>query len=142
MPAEPPPAHGREPGDALDARLGRAVVVAAALAVVVAAGLIRYGVFLVVQWFRDEPAQPLNAALIIGFSVGWGVALLACARGLRNRRRWARAPVITSDLVLVTVGWLLASGQGLEVGFGALVLALAVGSLVSLLRPTLADALR
>ena len=90
-----------------------------ALSVAVGVGLIVYGLFLAVQWLRDEPAEPLNAGLIIGFSVGWGLALLACAQGLRRRRRWARAPIITSALMLVTVGWLLASGHGPEVWFGA-----------------------
>ena len=65
-----------------------------------------------------------------------------CAGGLRRRQRWARAPIVTSALVLVTVGWLLASGRGPEVWFGGLVVGLAVACLVALLRPTLSAALR
>lgn len=142
MPDELPPTEVPAGPDVAADPERRAVALAHALSVAIGAGLILYGLFLAVQWLRDEPAEPVNAGLIIGFSAVWGIALLACAQGLRRRRRWARAPIITSALLLVTVGWLLASGHGPEVWFGALILALAVACLVSLLRPTLSSALR
>jgi len=117
------------------------VAVAAALTAVIAAGLLSYAVFLGVQWVREAPAEPLNAGLIIAFSTLWGVGLLGCARGLLDRRRWARAPALTSALLLLAVGWLLATGSGLEVVFGWFVLALAVAGLVALGRPALGNAL-
>lgn len=117
------------------------MAVAAVLTAVIAAGLLSYAVFLAVQWLRQAPAEPLNAGLIIAFSILWGVGLLVCVRGLLDRRRWARAPALTSALMLLAVGWLLATGSGLEVVFGWFVLALAIAGLVALMRPTLGNAL-
>ncbi len=108
----------------------------------VAGGLFAYAGFLIVEWILDPPAEPLNAALIILFSAGWGFGLLTCARGLSRRQRWARSPVLTSDLVLLAVGWALASGQGGEVWIGWVVVILTVACLASLLRPGVGQALR
>ncbi|HYN75795.1 MAG TPA: hypothetical protein VEV13_06320 [Candidatus Limnocylindria bacterium] len=105
-------------------------------------GLLAYALFLLVQWVGETPSDQLSAALIVGLSAGWGAAMLVCARGLRQRHRWARAPVITSALVLLAVGWLLASGRGPEVAFGWVVVVVCVGCLATLLRPTLGRALR
>lgn len=115
---------------------------AAGLTAVIAAGLLSYAVFLGIEWVRDAPSDPVNAALVIAFSALWGVGLLACARGLLDRRRWARAPAVTSALLLLTVGWLLATGHGPEVVAGWVVLILTVACLVALLRPTVGHALR
>jgi hypothetical protein len=137
---ERPPAPP-EASDGTAASEERAVTVAATLTAVIAAGLLSYAVFLGVEWLREAPAEPLNAGLIIGFSALWGVGLLGCARGLLDRRRWARAPALTSALMLLAVGWLLATGSGPEVGFGWLVLALAIAGVVALMRPALGRAL-
>jgi hypothetical protein len=96
-------------------------------------GLVVYAVFVAGQWIRQDAAEPVNAGLLLAFSALWGVGLLVCARGLARRQRWARAPVVTSALLLVTVGWLLATGTGPEVGFGWLVLVVSVMCLVTVL---------
>jgi hypothetical protein len=128
--------------DASAAAQERAITAAAALTAVIAAGLVSYAVFLCVEWFRETPAEPLNAGLIIGFSLLWGLALVFCARGLLDRRRWSRAPALTSALMLLAIGWLLVHGHGTEVVFGWVVLLIAVSAVVALGRPTLGTALR
>jgi hypothetical protein len=110
-------------------------VAAAALTLVLAAALVGYAVFVCAEWFRETPAEPLNAGLIIGFSLLWGLSLVFCARGLLDGRRWARAPALTSALMLLAIGWLLVHGHGTEVGFGWAVLVLAVTATVALGRP-------
>ncbi len=98
-------------------------------------GLLAYAVFVAWQWISQVAAEPLNAGLIIGFSLVWGLVLLGCARGLLRRRRWARAPLVTSLLLLLTVGWLLATGTGAEVGFGWVILVVSGCGSVALLTP-------
>ena len=120
----------------------RSLLLAVALTAALGVGLVVYAGFLVAQWLVETPAEPVNASLIIAFCLAWGAGIVACARGLSKRRRWARGPVITSALILFTVGWLLATGRGLEVWFGWLVVVLTVGTVVSLLRPAVAQALR
>jgi hypothetical protein len=39
------------------------------------------------------------------FMVGFAVLLGAAARGLLHARRWARAPVVVVQLILLPVGW-------------------------------------
>ena len=118
------------------------MALAAGLTAVIAAGLVSYAVFLCVEWFHETPAEPLNAGLIIGFSLLWGLALLGCARGLLDRRRWARAPALTSALMLLAIGWLLIHGDGTGVALGWVVLVIAVSAVLALGRPTVGTALR
>jgi hypothetical protein len=99
-------------------------------------GLVAYAVFVALQWISQVPAEPLNAGLIVAFSLLWGIVLLACSRALLRRRRWARAPLVTSLLLLLTVGWLLATGTGAEVGFGWAILGVSGCGTVALLTPS------
>ncbi len=68
-------------------------VVLEALVLLVVAGA--YVALLVGQGTADL----LFAALTVALAVGVAVGLLACARGLLRHRRWARAPVITWQLL-------------------------------------------
>ncbi|HEY0240472.1 MAG TPA: hypothetical protein VGC37_17710, partial [Friedmanniella sp.] len=45
------------------------------------------------------------------FMVGFAVLLGAAARGLLRGRRWARAPVVVVQLILLPVGWSFRGGQ-------------------------------
>ena len=112
------------------------LILSVVLTAVLGAALVGYALFVGLQWLGQRPDEPVNAALLIILAAGWGISLLACARGLHRRRRWSRAPVVTSVLLLSTVGWLLASGHGLEVIFGWVLLAVCVADLIAVLTPT------
>jgi hypothetical protein len=105
----------------------------AAVVLTGAAGLslVAYGIFLAVQWLTKPPERPVGAALLVVLSVGWGLGVLACAVGLLRRRRWAVAPAVTSALLLVTVGWLVAGSGGVGTVLGWVLVALASGCLAT-----------
>ena len=45
------------------------------------------------------------------FMIGFAVLLGAAARGLLRLRRWARAPVVVVQLIMLPVGWSFRGGQ-------------------------------
>ena len=65
---------------------------------------------------------------------GWAAGLLLCARGLLRRRRWARAPLVITDLLLLAVGVPLVQGAGARWA-GVLLVVGAVVGLLSVLSP-------
>ena len=56
------------------------------------------------------------ALLIVLCCVGWAAASLLAARGLLRRRRWARAPLVLSELLLLAVGIPLVQGGRCALG--------------------------
>jgi hypothetical protein len=121
------------PGPAAAGRLPRAIQLAAGLALAEAAGFVVYGVALVVQAARGDRSSVQNVALLVVLVVGWGAGLVFAARGLLGRRRWSRAPLVVSQLLLVAVGLPLAEGPVARWAGVALVAAsvLAVGALLT-----------
>lgn len=70
---------------------------------------------------------------------GFAVLLLLAARALLRRRRWARAPVVVVQLILVPVGWSFRGGQTTWVAVTMIVVALL--TLVTILHPRSTQAL-
>lgn len=90
---------------------------------------IAYGAYLGVRALVDDPAESLvGAELGALLLVAGGAGLLACARGLLGRRGWARAPVITVQLLAALLGfnYLQVPSPGPTYGVAVLVLAGAV----------------
>jgi hypothetical protein len=115
------------------------LVVAAVVVVVEAAGLLGYAVVTSVQALRGDRSTALGAALLAVLLVAWGAGLLVAARGLWRVRRWARSPVIVSELLLLAVGIPLIQGAGRWVG--VLIVAGAVTALGAALSPSVTAAL-
>lgn len=70
---------------------------------------------------------------------GFAVLLLLAARALLRRRRWARAPIVVVQLILVPVGWSFRGGQTTWVAVTMIVVALL--TLVTILHPRSTQAL-
>jgi hypothetical protein len=114
----------------------RAVAVAAVVAVAQAVGMLGYAVLVVVQALRGDASSAGDATFLVVLVLAWGVALVVVARGLRDRHRWARAPLLLSELLLVAVGVPLVQGGGVARWAGvALVVTGAVGA-VAVLSPS------
>ena len=65
--------------------------------------------------------------------IGFAVLLLAAARGLLRARRWARAPVVVVQLIMLPVGW---SFRGAPTTWVAVVMIIvALATLVLILHP-------
>jgi hypothetical protein len=73
------------------------------------------------------------------FMVGFAVLLFAAARGLLRARRWARAPVVVVQLILLPVGWGFRGGQTTPVAVAMIIVALL--TLVLILHPRSTQAL-
>ena len=118
----------------------RTLLVAASLAVLQALGLVVYAVAVVVAAVRGDRSSASDAALLVVLVLGWAAVLVVVARGLYERRRWARAPLLLSELLLVAIGVPLAQGEsGRWVGV-VLVASAAVGA-VAVLSPSVTRAL-
>jgi len=70
---------------------------------------------------------------VAAFMIGFAVLLLAAAYGLLRVRRWARAPVVVVQLIMVPVGWSFRGGQTTWVAVA--MIAFALLTLVLLLHP-------
>jgi hypothetical protein len=66
------------------------------------------GIWSAVAGIVGHPDDRLAAELMAGLAVLAGAALAAAARGLFFGRRWARAPVLVWELIMVPVGISLA----------------------------------
>jgi hypothetical protein len=67
------------------------------------------------------------------FMVGFAALLLAAARALLRLRRWARAPVVVVQLIMLPVGWSFRGGQTTPVAAAMIIAALL--TLVLILHP-------
>jgi cell division protein FtsW (lipid II flippase) len=124
-----------EPGGPASAqRLPRLLLVAVWVAVVQAAGLAVFAAAVVVQAVRGDRSTVENVALLALLLVAWAAGLLVAARGLLRLRRWARAPLVVCQLLLLAVGLPLVQGSGARWAGGLLVVSAAAG-LVCVLSP-------
>jgi hypothetical protein len=105
------------------------LAVAAALVALQGLAGVAYGGYLAVRALVDDPAESVVGAEIGALLlVAGGAGLIACARGLLGARGWARAPVITVQLLAVLIGinYVQTPAPGPTVGVALLVLAGAV----------------
>lgn len=103
------------------------------VAVLVEAALLAaVGVFFVVEVVVAEPTSTGTAVSIAALALLLAGVLVLCARGLLAGRRWARAPVMTWQLLvlLAVVPTLLGDRWWAAAGLAALSLVAAVGLLV------------
>ena len=101
-------------------------------------GLVALG-FGVAEIFQ---VQLLRAVVGIGVAitmVGFAVLLLAAARALLGLHRWARAPVVVVQLIMLPVGWSFRGGQTTWVAVVMIIVALL--TLVTVLHPASTRAL-
>lgn len=77
---------------------------AAALVGVQGALLVVLGAVIGVTGFVDESAKLRDAAMIGALYLLGGAGLIAVARGLADRRRWARAPALVWEMIMFMVG--------------------------------------
>jgi hypothetical protein len=126
-----------EPGDP-NAERGpvapRSMRIAALVAVAQAVGLAVFAAVVVVQALRGDRSSVTNVLLLVVLLLAWAAALVLCARGLLHRRRWARAPLVLSELLLLAVGIPLVQGDGARWA-GVLLVGGAVVGLLSVLSP-------
>jgi hypothetical protein len=106
-----------------------AVRVAAAVAGLQGLGLAVFAAVVVGEALRGDRSSVSGALLLVALLAAWAATLVLCARGLLRRRRWARAPLVLSELLLLAVGIPLVQGSGAR-WVGVL---LVVGSVVGLL---------
>jgi len=135
------PRGARPGGDApvpgaLPATLRIAAVVAAAEAL----GLLVLAVAVVVQAARGDRASVTQAVLLAVLAALWAGTLAWCARGLLRARRWARSPVVLSQLLLLAVGVPLIQGPSARWA-GLLLVAGSLVGLVAALAPASTAAL-
>jgi len=119
----------------------RALLTAAGVAALQAAGLAVLAAVVVVQAARGDESSATNAGLLVVLVLAWAVGLGFVARGLRDRHRWARAPLLLSELLLLlAVGVPLVQGDAAR-WVGVLVVASAVVGTVAVLSPSVTSAL-
>lgn len=112
------------------------LVGAAALAVLEAVVALVFGV---VEIARIRASRAVVGVGVSLFMVGFAVLLLVAARGLLRLRRWARAPVVVVQLIMLPVGWSFRGGQTTWVAVSMIVVALL--TLVMILHPRTTRAL-
>jgi hypothetical protein len=103
--------------------------------------LLALAVGVVVEALRGDRSSVSNAALLAVLLLVWVAGLGMGARGLSLHRRWARAPVVLSELLLLAAAVPLAQGSGAQWA-GYLVVALCVVGLLAVLSPPVTTALR
>jgi hypothetical protein len=97
---------------------------------------IAYGLYLGIRALVDDSAESLAGAEIGALLlIAGGAGILACARGLASRQGWARAPVITVQLLTALVGFNFVQAPGPFPFFGAVAILLAGAVLYSLATP-------
>ena len=116
------------------ARPGTSLRACAALVALEALGLLAAAVFFVVEVFVATPDDRTRAlvASLLALVVAVGMALVA--RGLAAARRWARAPAVVVNLLVLPVAFDLVRGGRWYVGLPLLLGALVV--LVLLFAPS------
>jgi len=86
---------------------------------------------------RGTSEAPGTAAGIAGFGALLAAALLGCARALWRRRRWARGPVLTWQVLQGATAVSVLSGEQRPTAFALLAVAL-LGAVLLLLPPVIA----
>ncbi|MGI3785368.1 MAG: hypothetical protein ACRYG2_31845 [Janthinobacterium lividum] len=67
-------------------------------------GLVALG-FGVTEIFQVRLFRAVVGVGVAAFMIGFAVLLLSAARALVRVRRWARAPVVVVQLIMLPVGW-------------------------------------
>jgi hypothetical protein len=116
-----------------------ALVVAAAVVLCEAAVLAGYALVAVAQGLRGDRSGPLGPALLAVVLLVWAAGLAAAARGLLRVQRWARAPVVVSELLMLAVGIQLAQGTARWAGW--VLVAVTASALIAVLSPPATRAL-
>ena len=115
------------------------LVVLAALVAAQGVGLAGLAVFFLVELAVSTPLSVTRAVTAALLTLLAGLGLLAVARGLHRRRRWARAPALVTQLLVLPVGAGLVQGGRWYVGVP--LIGWALGVLVLLFTPAVSDAL-
>jgi hypothetical protein len=126
---EPPPAPARP----------TPLVVLVGLVAAQGVGLAGLAVFFLVELVVSIPLSVPRAVMAALLTLLAGLGLLAVARGLLHRRRWARAPALVTQLIVLPVGAGLVQGGRWYVGVP--LIGWAFGVLVLLFTPAVSDAL-
>ena len=104
----------------------RPLLVAVGLLALQGASFVGYAFVVLVQAVRGDRTTVLGAVLLAVLLVAWGGCLGLAARGLWDGRRWARSPVVVTELLLLAVGIPLAQGAGRPAGIVLVVVAVVV----------------
>jgi hypothetical protein len=115
------------------------LLVLVALAAAQGIGLAALAVFFLVELVVSTPLSVPRAVMAALLTLLAGLGLLAVARGLHRRRRWARAPALVTQLLVVPVGAGLVQGGRWYVGVP--LIGWALGVLILLFAPAVSDAL-
>ena len=107
----------------------RQLTAAAGLAATEGLVALGFGVAELAQVNLDVVAGVGVALVMIGFAV----LLVAAARALLRGRRWARAPIVVVQLIMLPVGWSFRGGSTTWVS--AVMIIVAVVTLVLVLHP-------
>jgi hypothetical protein len=106
------------------------LVAAAALAALEGLVALAFGV---TEIFQVRLFRAVVGVGVAAFMIGFAVLLFAAAYGLLRVRRWARAPVVVVQLIMVPVGWSFRGGQ--TTGVAVAMIAVALLTLVLILHP-------
>ncbi|HEX4698898.1 MAG TPA: hypothetical protein VH857_06000 [Actinomycetes bacterium] len=96
-------------------------------------GLLVAAAAVAVELAVSSASDPLGAAVLAGLALVAGLGLALAARGLARRGRWARAPALVSNLILLPVGYGLVQSGRWYAGLPVMAIGLAV--LVLLFHP-------
>ena len=116
-----------------------ALVVLIALVVAQGLGLVGLAIFFVVELVVATESSAARAVVAALLTLLGGVGLLLVARGLARARRWARAPALVTQLLVLPVAWGLVQGDRWYVGAPLIAWSLAV--LVLLFTPAVSGVL-
>lgn len=103
---------------------------AAALAVLEGLVALAFGV---TEIFQVRLFRAVVGVGVAVFMIGFAVLLTAAGRALVRGRRWARAPIVVVQLILLPVGWSFRGGQTTWVAAAMVIVALL--TLVLVLHP-------
>ncbi|HEY5821933.1 MAG TPA: hypothetical protein VIT20_08150 [Propionibacteriaceae bacterium] len=104
--------------------------VASTLLVVEALAALAFGVLEIGQIRSTRAVVGVGVSVIM---IGYGLLLLAMARGVIRGRRWSRGPAVATQLILLPIAW--SFRQPPTTWVGLLIGAIAAAVLVGLLHP-------
>jgi len=89
--------------------------------------------FGVAEIFQVRLVRAVVGVGVAAFMIGFAVLLLAAGHALLRSRRWARAPIVVVQVIMVPVGWSFRGGQTTWVAVA--MIAAALLTLVLVLHP-------
>lgn len=81
-----------------------------------ALGLVGIAVFYLVELAIASPDDVTRAVVTLLLALAAGAGLALVTRGLARRRRWARAPALVTNVLVLPVAWSLVTGDRWYVG--------------------------